>query len=484
MGVGLYTSRLVLEALGVDNYGIYNLVGGIVALFTIINGAISVGSSRFLTFEIGKKDMERLKKTFSASFIIHVSVALVVLILAETIGLWFLNTQLVIPEDRMFAANCVYQFAVLSCVVSLTQVPYNAIVIAHERMNIYAYFSIYDVAIKLLMVFFLFYFSGVDILILYGALMCISSLIIAFLYYRYCTHNFKETSLEIVKDKSYYQTMLSFSMWDIVGAFCVTGNAQGINVLINLFFGVSVNAARGLIGQVENGLSMFSRNFLTAVQPQLVKLYAENQIEKMLQLIFTSSKYSSLLFFLVAFPVVLDTNYILKLWLKEVPDYSVLFLRCSIVALFIRTFATPVVQAVHASGNIKWLNIYCGGTCVILTLPIIYLFYKAGYPPQYAYYVIISINVLCNYLELLTLKHEIKFSIWAYSVRVYLRSFLIVILTALPTLFIYQTMHESFIRLVVICIVHSLFLFILVYVLGIDRNMRGKICNQLKKYIR
>ena len=484
MGVGLYTSRLVLEVLGVENYGIYNVIGGIVALFTIINGAVSVGSSRFLTFEIGKNNIQGLKKTFSVSFAIHLAVALIVLILSETVGLWFINTQLVIPADRMFAANCVYQFSIISCIVGLIQVPYNAIVIAHERMHIYAYFGIYDVVAKLILVFCLFYVSSVDVLILYGIVICVSNFTVAFLYYAYCRYQFQETKLEVVKEKSYYQSMLSFSLWDIVGAFCTTGNSQGVNVLMNLFFGITVNAARGVAGQVENSLSLFSRNFLTAVQPQLVKLFAENKLGKMLQLMFDSSKYSSFLFFLVAFPVMLDTRYILGLWLKEVPDFSVIFLRCTIIASLIRVFAIPVVQAIHASGNIKWLNIYCGGACILLTLPAIYILYKLGYPPQYGYYTIIGVNLLCNYLELFILNHEIKFSIWNYSLQVYLRAIGILFLSTLPTLLLKQYMDESFIRLVLLCLSHFFWLLLFVLILGIGQDTRRKLYVLLKNYVK
>lgn len=484
MGVNLYTSRLVLEALGVDNYGIYNVVGGIVALFSIINGALASGSSRFLMFELGQRDQERLRKTFSASFAIHCLIAVIVFILAETVGLWFVNTQLVIPAHRLYAANWVYQFSVLSCLISLTQVPYNALIIAYEKMSIYAYIGIYEVLIRLLMVFSLFYFTFSDVLILYGGIVCFCSVSVMFFYRWYCVRHFAECRLEIVKDKSYYRSMLSFSMWDVIGYFCVTGNNQGINVLMNLFFGVAVNAARGVAMQVDGAISQFARNFMQAVQPQIVKLFAENNIQKMIYLVFESSRYSYFLLFFVSFPVILDAEYILHLWLKEVPAYAPLFLRCTLLISLIRAFAIPVVQTVHASGNIKRLNLYSGGASVLLTLPLVYLFYKTGFPPQYAYYSLISLSIVWNYLELFILKCEVNFSVFAYSVQVYFKSLLISLLAAVPVVAVYAGMRPGFLRLLTVVFLNTLLVCTLIFFVLMNNPARKKILTTLKGYIK
>lgn len=484
MGVNLYTSRLVLEALGVDNYGIYNVVGGIVALFSIINGALASGSSRFLMFELGQRDQERLRKTFSASFAIHCLIAVIVFILAETVGLWFVNTQLVIPSDRLYAANWVYQFSVASCLISLTQVPYNALIIAYEKMSIYAYIGIYEVFARLLMVFSLFYFTFVDVLILYGGIVCFCSVSVMFFYRWYCVRHFAESRLEIVKEKSYYRAMLSFSMWDVIGHFCVTGNTQGINVLMNLFFGVAVNAARGITTQVDSAISQFARNFMQAVQPQIVKLFAENNIQKMIYLVFESSRYSYFLLFLVSFPVILDAEYILHVWLKEVPAYAPLFLRCTLLVSLIRAFAIPVVQTVHASGNIKRLNLYSGGASVLLTIPLVYLFYKTGFPPQYAYYSLIFLSIVWNYLELFILKYEVDFSVFAYSVQVYFKSLLISLLAAGPVVAVYAGLRPGFFRLAAVVFLNSLLVCTLIFFVLMNRDARRKILTTLKGYIK
>lgn len=484
MGVNLYTSRLVLEALGVDNYGIYNVVGGIVALFSIVNGALASGSSRFLMFELGQRHVERLKKTFSASFVIHSLIALVVLVLAETVGLWFVNTQLVIPPDRLYAANWVYQFSILSCLVSLTQVPYNALIIAHEKMSIYAYIGIYEVLARLLLVFSLFYFTFSDVLIIYGAIVCICSVSVMFFYRWYCVRHFPESHLEVVKDRSYYRSMLSFSMWDVIGHFCVTGNNQGVNVLMNLFFGVAVNAARGITMQVDSAISQFARNFMQAVQPQLVKLFAENNIQKMIYLVFESSRYAYFLLFIVSFPVILETDYILHLWLKEVPAYAPLFLRCTLLVSLIRAFAIPVVQSVHASGHIRRLNLYSGGASVLLTIPLVYVAYKLGFPPQYAYFILIFLSIVWNYLELFILKYEVELQVFRYTVQVYFKSLLVSCMAAVPVWAVYAHMPSSFLRLTVVVLLNTVLVCTFIFFFLMERSTRKKLLTTLKGYIK
>lgn len=484
LAVNLYTSRLVLEALGVDDFGTYNVIGGIVALFSTINGALASGSSRFLTFELGKNNFERLKKTFSASFTIHFLIAVVVFILAETVGLWFINAKLVIPPDRMVAANWVYQFSIFSCLIALTQVPYSAIIIAHERMVIFAYIGFYEAMVKLLMVFSLFYFTSSDLLILYGGGISFCSMSVMFFYRWYCIRNFKESHLEIVRERGYYKSMLSFSVWDVIGYACVAGNSQGINILMNLFFGVTVNAARGITAQVENAMLQFSRNFMQAVHPQIIKLFAQENKNQMMNLVFESSKFSCFLLFLVSFPVILEADLILNLWLKQVPEYASLFLRCTLIASLIRAFATPVVQAVHACGNIKWLNLFSGGISLLVTVPLVYVFYKIGYPSVYAYYITIALNVVWNYLELFILKHEIHFSIVKYSIHVYFQSLVVVVLTLLPVIFIYYRMCPGVGRLIVVCCSTGAFLVLFIFLIGINQIMRKKLITVIIEHIK
>jgi len=480
LGIGLYTSRLVLEALGVDDYGLYGIVGGVVALFTVINMALIAGSSRFITFELGRGNKETLKKTFSASFGIHALIAVIIFILAETVGLWYVNTIMVVPPGRLAAANWVYQFSIFSTVFSLTQVPYNAIIVAYERMKIYAWISIAESLFKLLLVLLLLYVNFMDRLIGYGLFLGLWSVLLMIFLRFYCVRNFPESRLTIVKEKVYYKRMLSFSLWDLIGCFCYTGNGQGVNLLINYFFGVALNAARGVAGQVELGITQLTSNFMTAVKPQIVKLYAVGQIDKMLALVFQSSKYSYFLLYIIALPVFFEADYIMSIWLKTVPEHAALFLRWIIVGALIRTFAGPVIQAVHATGNIKWLNLYAGGAAVLLTIPATYLLYRNGYPVESTFIIGIAITILVNYFELYALKKEITFSIRQYFVQTYGICFLITLLSVLPVYYVHHVLEPSFYRLLLVCVVDVLVVGLLIFFVGMTKAERHRLITVIK----
>lgn len=285
MAINLYASRVILQALGVEDYGLYGVVGSIVAIFSIINGVLAAGTSRFLTFELGKGNTELLRKTFSASFVMHVGMACIIFLLLETIGLWFVNYQMNIPEGREFAANIVYQLSILTCIFSLTQVPYSACIIAHERMAVYAYVGLVEALFKLVLVLCLLYFPFSDNLISYAIILAIWSIGLQVFYRFYCYKRFSESHLMLCREKAIYKGMLSYSLWDLLGQICGTGMNQGLNLLINVFFGVSINAARAVAYQVENVLTQFSGNFMTAVNPQIVKCYAKKDLQRFFELI-------------------------------------------------------------------------------------------------------------------------------------------------------------------------------------------------------
>jgi O-antigen/teichoic acid export membrane protein len=483
MGISLFTSRLILEILGIEDFGLYNVVGGIVTLFGIINGALSSGSSRFITFELGRGDIISLRKTFSVSFTVHVLIALFVLVIAETLGLWYINTLLIVPEGRLHAANWVYQFSVISSILSLTQVPYSAVIIARERMNIYAAVSIVEAVYKLLLVFFLGYIKTMDKLILYGLLICIGSVLVQLYYRFYCTHNFIECKLMVVREKKIYKNMLSFSLWDVMGSFAVQGNSQGINILINYFFGVAINAARGIVFQVEAALTMFSNNYMTAVKPQIVKLFAEGKIDKMMSLVFESSKYSFFLMYVVSLPVFLEADFLLGIWLKDVPQYTVLFLRWVLISRLIRAFARPIVEAVHASGNIKWLNIFGGGTSIAIQIPITFVFYKLGYPAVSAFIIITIVSFVCNLIELAVLKKEIKFSILRYIHKVYLTGTLVAALALIFLLPLHFCFSGGFPRLLLSCFMSVFLVGCFTVFIGMNQGNRIKLISIVKNKI-
>ena len=315
MLVSLYTSRVILNTLGVEDYGIYNVVGGVVSMFAFFNSAMSSATQRFLSDEIGKGDFVQLRKTFNATQVIHIGIAVFIFILAETVGLWFVKTYLVIPPERLEAAIWVYHFSVLSFMVSIIQVPYNATIIAHERMNVYAYVSIIEVSLKLLIVFMLRWITY-DKLKLYGILHFGVVFIIAAIYRVYTRRNFEESKFEFVKDQKLYKTLISYSVWNLFGNIAGVAKGQGVNILLNIFYGPVVNAARGIAMQVQAAVNSFVSNFQMAVNPQIIKSYAADEREYMYSLVIRGSKFSFYLLFFLSLPIMIEVDQILKLWLK------------------------------------------------------------------------------------------------------------------------------------------------------------------------
>lgn len=383
MIVSFYTSRVVLEVLGVDDYGIYNVVGGITASFAFLNASMAGASSRFITFEIGRGSLQSLKETFSSSLIIHIGVCIIVLVLAETIGLWFLNCKLEIPQQSMMAANIVYQCSVLSLIVSITQVPYNACIIAHERMGVYAYIEIANVILKLLIVYLL-YIGNFNKLILYGFLMLGSCVIIAMVYRIYCIQNFKECRFILVFKKGILVPMLSFSGWDFYGNMCVTARNQGSVILLNMFFGVGVNAASGLASTIYTTVSGFAGNIMTAFKPQIIKEYSQGNYPEFEKSIINASKFTCLSMIMMSIPVLLDTDFILRIWLTITPEYTVSFIRICLIATLLLMFGNPLITGIHATGKMRYISIVTG-SLYLINLLLSYLGLKIEASPQWVF---------------------------------------------------------------------------------------------------
>jgi len=483
MAVGLYSSRVILQVLGVEDYGLYSAVGSIVVMFSFINGTLSAGTSRFLTFELGKNDEENLKKTFSAAFAMHLILAGLLCVLMETVGLWFLNNKIEIPEGRTFAANVVYQLSILTCMFSLTQVPYSACIIAHEKMSIYAYVGIAEVVFKLALVFVLLYVPFSDNLIAYAIILAVWSIGLQIFYRNYCYRRFFESHLTLVKDKKIYKNMLSYSLWDFVGSFCAHGNSQGLNILINMFFGVAVNAARAVAYQVESAITQLTNNFMTAVQPQIVKSYAQKNTDRFFELIFEAGKYSYYLLFLVSLPVFLEAEYILSLWLVEVPEYTVMFLKFAVAYQLFRIPMRSVVQGVHATGNIKYLNLTSGCYSAGTFLLAIYIAFKLG-APVWSCFIVQGFNgIILTHFELNSLYRNIKFNRLKYYTEVFLRSWCVTALASIPAIISVLYMEQSFLRLIITTGCAITFSLIGIYYLGITKEMRIKITNAIKAKI-
>ena len=416
--VGLYTSRVVLNVLGESDFGIYTLVGGIVIMFSFLNSSLSGASARFITFELGRGDLERLKLVFAGSLTVHIIIALIVFILAETVGLWLLETKLVIPEHRMYAARVIYQFSVISCLISITQVPYNAMIIAHEKMQVYAYIGILEALLKLGAVISLLFFNT-DKLILYGVLICVVSFIVTFAYRWYCKRKFEECHFTLTFNREILYPMLSFSGWDFYGNLSVTLKGQGVNVILNLFFGTLVNAASGVATQVQSVLASFANNFLLTIKPQVVKKYAAGQINSMINLVMVSSKMAFALVLFFSLPLILENEFVLKLWLKNVPQYAVEFCQFSLIINLFAAMFTPILYSIHAIGRVKFMSIV-SGTIYMLSLPLTYLFLKMGGTPIVPYILMVFIHLLVCFSYLWSLKRELK----VFSIRFFLKKVL------------------------------------------------------------
>jgi len=470
MGVSLYTVRIVLDALGAVDYGLYNVVGGIVVMFSFLSNTMASASQRFFAFELGKKDYAQLKKTFSMTMTIYVLIAVVILILAETVGLWFLNTQMTIPAERMEAANWVYQFTILSFMMTMFTIPYNAVIIAHERMKVYAWVSIAEAALKLLIVYLLVLFAY-DKLKLYAVLMFAVTALITFIYRRYCKRQFEECSYSFYWNKALFRELIGYSGWNLVGAVSAVLSNQGINVLLNIFFGPVVNAARAIAFQASSAITQFSTNFFTAVNPQIIKYYAADEKERMKQLVFQSSKFSYFLVLVLSMPVLLETKFVLTLWLREIPEYVVLFCRLVIITALVNSLAHPLITAALATGKIKKYQLVVGGI-LLLNLPLSYLFLKMGFPPEITMYIALAITAVSIIARLLMLRKMIRLSIREYFKNVMARVFCVSILSYIPPLFVLFNMEQSWARFLIAGLSSLISTALLIYFLGTNTSER------------
>jgi len=412
MGVSLYTVRIVLNTLGSVDYGIYNVVGGLVIMFAFLSNTMAAASQRFFAFELGRNNYDQLKKTFSITMTIYVMIAVAILILAETVGLWFLNTKMTIPPDRMEGANWIYQFSILSFMMTMFTVPYNAAIIAHERMNVYAWVSIIEVILKLLIVYFLLVFSF-DKLKLYAILTFVVTTLITLIYRTYTKKKFEECRYVFYWDKTLFKEIVTFSGWNLFGAIAGAFNGQGINIILNIFFGPIVNTARAIAFQVNGTINQFIQNFMMATHPQITKYYSAGEQEQMIKLVFQSSKFSFLLLLILTMPVLLETNYILGIWLNEIPEYVVIFTQLTIIAALIDSLSNPLMSVAQATGKIKKYTSVVGGI-MLLNFPICYLFLKSGYSPQIVFILGIINSSLCLFARLLLVKGMVNLSIKSY----------------------------------------------------------------------
>ena len=482
MAVSLYTSRVVLQVLGVEDFGIYNVVGGIIAMLGILNGSMSVSTQRYLTFELGRGDMTKLKQTFSVCLSIFVIIALITVLLAESVGIWFLNTQLTIPDNRIVAANWVFQFTIISSVFNLLVTPYNASIIAHEKMDVYAYLSILDVVLKLAIVYVLTIFN-MDKLVLYGFLLMLLFVLDTLIYMIYCYKHYSETKYQFYWDKALFKQIGAYSFWNLFGSLAALAKGQGLNILLNIFFTPTVNAARGIAYQVNGVVSQFFMNFFTAVRPQITKYYAQNDLSNMFSLIFRSSKFAYYLILLISLPIYIEAPFIINLWLGQLPEYTVEFVRLVIVVTAIDSTSNPMMTTAHATGRIKLYQSLVG-ILIILNIPISYVVLKLGGTPISVFVISIMLSTIAFFVRIWIVKRLItSFPVKDYLVKVCGTIMAVTIAAAVVPCVYHLYFELDLVTSILNCLLCLLFTVLAVYFVGMNKGERSFIVNAIKNKI-
>lgn len=484
MAINLYISRVVLNALGVEDFGIYNVVGGVVLMFSFLNGAMAAGTQRFLSYELGAENISQLNKVFNVAIFIHFFIGLAVIILAETVGLWFFNTQMNIPDARIDAARWVYQFAIFSFFLSVVQVPYIATIIAHEKMNVYACIGIFEVFLKLGVALVLSYVV-LDKLKLYALLLLFVVGIITCVYIVYCRKKFNECVFQFLWDRKLFDTMVSYAGWSLFGSAASMVSNQGLNILLNIFFNPTINAARAIAFQVNMAIQSFTTNFQMAVNPQIVKSYAKGDRPYMMSLIFQSSKYSFFLLYLIALPVLFETDTLLKIWLKLVPEYASVFCKLVIIDALIGCVSYPLMMASQATGKIRLYQVVVG-SILLLNLPFVYILLRLGYGPEYSMYVSIFLSVIALCARLIMLKELILLDIKKYIKSVIIKSLMVGGVGCIIPFFVTHYLSSGsilfFLLNSILCVLCSL---LSIYFFGFDefekRYVRNRIVFVVKK---
>jgi O-antigen/teichoic acid export membrane protein len=482
MFISLYTVRVILNILGIVDYGVYNVVAGIVTMFGFLSGAMATASQRFFSFEMGRGDHDKLQKTFCMSMSIYMLIALVVLVLAESVGLWFVIAKLVIPKNRMHAALWVYQFSIMSFLATLITTPYIAVIIARENMDVYAYVSILESLLKLAVVFFL-RISRFDSLVLYGILIFFVTLIVSSLFIFTCRKRYPESRFYFYWDTSMFKTLFSYTGWNLFGASSGIAKNQAINILLNLYFGPSVNAARGIATQVSGAVASFSQNFSIAVRPQIIKKYAAGEKEEMMKLVFLSSKLTSFLMYVFVLPLYLEMPMVMLLWLGQIPAHVVAFTRLILIDTLIDSISYPLMTASQATGKIKLYQATIG-SINLLNLPVSWIALQLGAVPEIVFVIMVIITVIAFIVRLLIIKRLCVFSIKNYWKSVIVPVSLVSIFGAIGPIFISSRFSFGIARMFATLIVSTLTISVFILFLGLNRNERHGLLAKMHFIIR
>lgn len=481
--INLYATRVVLTNLGVDDYGIYNVVCGFVSLFAFLNSSLSNGIQRFYNYEMGRNGEVCLDKIYSAALLIQILVIVILLLLTETVGLWYLNNKMVIPTERLLTARYIYQLSIISFVFVIFQAPFSAAVLAFERMDYYAIVSVVVTALKLLVALSL-PWIGTDRLFLYGLLITLVSVVEFLFYYIYVRVKFKTIRWNRIIDISTLKSMCVFSGWNIFGTFSGIMKEQGINLILNLFFGPVVNAARAIAVQVNGGLQSFVSNFTIPVRPQVVKSYAAGNVDRTMYLTFVISKLSCFFLYVLALPIIAEIDFILNVWLgSDVPEYTASFIIIIIITSFVNNLNAAVSGVVHASGKMK---LYQLSTSLVslLSLPLSYIALKYEANPNIAMIVVLILTCIMQYISLLVLKQIVDFSITDYFKRVVWPVILVIAVTIFIPIFVCKFIEAGFMRLVINFIISIISVLVVVYLIGLTKTEKEYCKSFLKKNLK
>ena len=478
MAVNLYTSRVVLQALGVEDYGIYNAVAGFVTMFSLVSASMSGSISRFITFILGQGDIEKLKRVFSTAMIIQIVLAIIVVLLIEVFGVWFLNTQMTIPSGREIASNWVLQFALLAFVFNLCSTPFNATLVAHERMEAFAYFGIFE-GLANLAISFMVRFSHSDKLIVYGLLMCSVAVITRITYNIYCKKHFEECTAKWIFDKSLFKEMFVFAGWNFIGTLSGLLREHGINLLFNVYYGPVINAARGLAIQVHTAIMKFSQSFFMAVQPQITKSYSCNNVDESHSLVLRSSRLAFLLLSALIVPIISETDYILGLWLNAVPNHTVAFVRIILSVALFESFSSPLIHLLLATGKIKKYQIVVG-TFNLLNFPVAWFILHIGGSAESAQVSVMAFSLIAVILRLVMLKEMTGFPVRQFVMSTMLRCLLILTVCFILSIFIVRMLPAGIVRFFVCTFTIEGCLILMTYFFGLNPGERNLILSKIK----
>ncbi len=477
--VGLYTSRIVLNVLGVNDYGVYNVVGGIVAMFSLFTNSLSAAISRFFAFALGKNDEIKLSSVFSTSVNIQLIMSVAIIIIAEVLGFFFLE-RLNIPVERLNSARWVFHFVVISFAINLISVPYNAAIIAHEKMTVFAYISILDVILRLAMVFLL-SISLYDKLIIYAILLALVSVIIRVVYGIYCRISFKECRYHFSLEKNMLKEMSRFAGWNFFGSGAYLFNTQGVNIVTNIFFGVATNAARGITNQVEGFVKQFVAGFTTAINPQIIKSYATGNLEYMHSLVCRGAKFSYLLMLFFVIPLMFEAETVLSLWLKNYPPDAPLFLKLSLIGTLFDMLGNSTANAAWATGNVKRYYIVVSSVgCLVF--PISWICFALGCDAYFSYIVFAIIYAIVMLVKVYIIKDLVKFPAKRFFTDVLFRIIPVTALSlVLPSVLFFGLNQYHFVRFVAVTVISIISVAIFTFIIGLTKGERNTILNAFKE---